>query len=259
LNTKLILAAIGLGAGCLLQAAEALKPGEYRQSLQLRSKTEHVDFPSGGTLRFVHSIGVLTVEAWDQAGLEITTVKSTKADIDPRDREKATRDLEKISVATERHGDELVFTTKYPAHRPFRLPYPLSGNTSYVLEYRIKAPANTRIVAEHGLGDVNVDGLTSDIQVKVAQGEILLHLPEDGKYSIHAKSDFGSVNSDFSELEKRTGWFLGHGSDLRNGADNSAAAHKLDLKVVNGDIVILRIHTPKFPDETAPAQKKDGL
>jgi hypothetical protein len=255
LNTKLILVAIGLGAGYLLQAADTLKPGEGKQSLRVTSKTEHIDFPSGGTLRFNHSVGLLTVEAWDQPGVEITTVKSTKADIDPRDREQAARDLEKISVATERHGDELVFTTKYPGHRPFRIFYPVSGNTSYVLEYRIKAPANTRIIADHGLGYVNIDGLTSDIQVHVAQGEILLHLPAEQKYDIHAQSTFGSVNSDFSELEQRRGWVLGH----RSVADDSAASRKLNLKVGFGDIVILRIRIPQFPEPTTPALKTDGL
>ena len=255
MNTKLRLVAIGLGIGWLLLAADEPKPGEYKQNLQIMSKARHVDFPAGGTLRFINSIGVLTVEAWDQPGLEITTIKSTRADVDTRDREKATRDLEKISVATERHGDELVFTTKYPPHRPFRIFYPVSGNTSYILEYRIKAPANTRIVAEHSLGQVNIDGLTSDVQVNMAQGEILLHLPEEGKYDIHARSAFGSVNSDFSELEKRTGWILGH----RSTGDDSKAPHKLNLMVGFGDIVILRIHTPKSPEPALSAPKADGL
>jgi hypothetical protein len=254
MNTKSVLVAIGLSGCFLLQAADALKPGEYKQSLQVTSKTEHIDFPSGGTLRFIKSIGVLTVEAWDQPGVEITTVKSTKGDIDPRDRDKAMRDLEKLGVTTERHGDELVFTTKYPGHRPFRIFYPVSGNTSYALEYRIKAPANTRIIADHTLGYVNIDGLTSDIQANVAQGEILLHLPEDQKYTIHARSNFGSVNSDFSELEKRTGWILGHRS-----VDAGAAPHNLNLRVGFGDIVILRIRIPQFPEPPAAAAKTDGL
>ncbi len=55
--------------------------------------------------------------------------------------------------------------------------------------------------------------MVSDIQVNVAQGQILLHLPEEQKYDIYAKSDFGSVNSDFSELERRNR-LLGHRSDL---------------------------------------------
>jgi hypothetical protein len=256
LNTKLIVivAAIGLGTGCLLPAADAPKLDEPNQKVEL-SRTERMDFPSGGTLRFKNSVGVLTVEAWDRPDVEITTIKSTRADVNARDHDKATRKLDRVKVATERHGDELLITTIFPGHRPFRLPYPLSGNTSFDLEYRVKAPASARIIAGHTLGQVNIDGLAGDIQVNLAQGEILLHLPEEQKYSIHAKSDFGSVNSDFPEPDKRTGLFLGHRSD----DENSGAPHKLNLKVGFGDIVILGIRVPKSPEVTTPAQKKEGL
>jgi hypothetical protein len=255
-----ILAAMGLATGCLLLAADAPKQrmpnlGEPKPAVEV-SKTDRFDFPANGTLRFIDSVGVLTVEAWDRPDVEITTVKSTRADVDAGGLEKARRGLDKVNVATERHGDELVVTTKFPGHRPFRTFYPLSGNIFFNLEYYIKAPTNAKIIADHTLGDVNIDGLAGDIQVNVAQGEILLHLPEDEKYDIHAKSSAGSVNSDFSELEKRTGLLmLGH----RSIAENSAAMHKLNLKVGFGDIVILKIRVPKFPDPGTPAQKTDGL
>jgi hypothetical protein len=242
-------AVISLGAGCLLLAAD-----EPKQKVQ-ESKTEHIDFPSGGVLRFQHSVGVLTVEAWDQPGIEITTIKTTKRDFDAGERASGTRQLEKVRVATARHDNELVITTEFPARRPFGMPYPLSGNTGFDLEYRIKAPANTRIVAEHTLGQVNIDGLVSDVQVSLAQGEILLHLPEDQQYSINAKSTSGSVNSDFSEPTRRNGWPLGHHSI----SDNSAAPHKLNLKVAFGDIVILKIRVPKLPVPLTPAPKTEGL
>jgi hypothetical protein len=249
-----ILAAIGLGTGCLLLAADQPKQDEPKQKAQV-SKTEHIDFPPGGTLRFRNSVGVLTVEAWDQPGVEMTTIKSTRVELDARRREKATHELDRVNVAAERHGDELVITTTFPRHRPFRLPYPLTGNTNFDLEYHIKAPANARIIADHTLGDVNIDGLAGDIQVNLAQGEILLHLPEEEKYSINARSDFGSVNSDFSEPEKRTGWLLGH----RSIDENSAAPHKLNLKVGFGDIVIVKIRAPKSPEPLLPAPKAEGL
>ena len=57
------------------------------------------------------------------------------------------------------------------------------------------------------------------------------------------------------EREKRTGWLLGH----RSVDADAAAPHKLNLKVGFGDIVILRIRTPKSPGPTPPAQKKEGL
>jgi hypothetical protein len=242
--------AIGLGTACLLMAADPAKPGEPKQRVQV-SKTEHFDFPSEGTLRFKNSVGVLTVEAWDQPGVEITTIKSTQAELDSRSRELGTHELERVKVTTERHGDELVIATTFPWHRPFGFIYPVSGRISFDLEYHIKAPANARIIAEHTLGQVNIDGLAGDIQVTLAQGEIMLHLPEEEKYSIHAKSKFGTVNSDFPGEVKRRPWFVGHQVE-----NDSAAAHKLDLRVGNGDIVILKT---RVPDAAPPAQKTDGL
>ena len=253
MTTNLVLAAIGFGTGCLLLAAGQPNQAEPKQKVEV-SKTQRLDFPSGGTLRFRNSVGVLMVEAWDRPDVEITTIKSTKVELDARGREKATRQLDKVKVEAERHGDEWIVTTDFPWHRSFRIPYPLSGQTSFDLEYRIKAPANARIVVDHTLGEVNIDGLVSDIQVTLAKGEILLHLPEEEKYSIDAQSDFGNVNSDFSG-EKRTGWLLGH----RSVEENSAAAHKLNLKVGFGDIVILKTRVPKSSEPVTPAPKADGL
>ena len=253
MDTKLLVTAFVLGAGCLLQAADAPGQAESIQKIEV-SKTERVDFPSGGTLRFRNSVGVLTVEAWDRPDVEITTVKSTKFEVDTRKRDKITHDLDRFNVSTEKHGNELVIASTFPGHRPFGLPYPLSGTVKYELEYHIKAPAHARIIADHTLGQVNIDGLVGDIQVTLAQGQILLHLPEDEKYSIHAKSDFGNVNSDFS-AEKRTGWLLGH----RSVDENSGTPHKLNLKVGFGDIVILKINVPKSSDPASPTPKTDGL
>jgi hypothetical protein len=255
LKAELVLAAIGFETACLLLAADQPKQDGPKQKAQV-SKTQRMDFPSGGTLRLNNSVGVLTVEAWDRPDVEITTIKSTRADIEAGEREKATRDLDRrVNVATERHGDELVVTTAFPWHRPFGVFYPLSGNTSFDLEYRIKAPASARIVVDHSLGEVNIDSLVSDIQVTLAQGEILLHLPEEQKYSIYAKSAFGNVSSDFSGPEKRAWWLLGH----RSTDENSAAPHKLNLRVGFGDIVILKTRLPKPAGPMTPAPKTEGL
>lgn len=249
-----ILAAIGLGTGCLLLAADQTKPDGPKEKVQV-SKTERIGFPSGSTLRFRNSVGVLTVTAWDRPDVEMTTMKSTKVELDAREREKGMHMLDKVKIATERRGNEVVIATTFPRHRPFRLIYPLSGKTNFDLEYLIKAPANTQIIAEHTLGDVNIDGLVGDIQVTLAQGEIMLHLPEDEKYAIHAKSTLGTVNSDFPGEVKRRRWFLGH----RVEKENSQAAHKLDLKVGDGDIVIVKTRIPKPPAPLTPVPTAGGL
>jgi len=71
------------GLSVLLLAA-----AEGKQKAQV-SSTERKDFPPNGTLRFTNSIGVLTVEAWERPEVEITAIKSTKAEYEARDREKA--------------------------------------------------------------------------------------------------------------------------------------------------------------------------
>jgi hypothetical protein len=219
-----ILAAIGFGAGCLLLAADQPKP-----KVQVNN-TKRVDFPSGGTLRLNKSTGLLTVEAWDRPEVEIATIASS----------------DKVRVSAARQGDGLLVTMDAPRYRP---------DSPFDPECRIKAPRTARLIANHGVGDVNIDGLVGDIQLTLLQGEILLHLPQENRYSINARSQFGNVNSDFPGPEKRRWWLLGH----RSLNQDSQAAHKLDLRVAFGDIVILKTRVPVPPGALAVAPKAGGL
>jgi hypothetical protein len=219
-----ILTAIGLGAGCLLLAAD-----EPQQKAPV-TKTERTNFPPGGTLRLRKWTGLLTVEAWDRPDVEITTIGYS----------------DKVRVAVERHGDEIDVTTGVPWHR---------AHYEFNLECRIKAPANANLIAEHDVGDVNIDGLTGDIQVTLLQGQIMLHLPQDGRYTINARSQFGDVNSDFPGPKRRRWWLLGH----RSVNEDSKAAHKLSLRVAFGDIVILKTRVPTPPGPVTSSPKAGGL
>jgi hypothetical protein len=221
--TTRIFAAIGFATGLLLLAAD-----EPNQKMAA-THTQRMDFPPGGTLRLTKSTGMVTVEAWDRPDVEITTITS----------------IDKVRVAGERHGDELVITTDFP-HPAF---------SRIDLEYRIKVPGFARLIAAHDDGDVNIDGLVGDIQVTLHQGEIMLHLPQEGRYNVNAKSQLGNVNSDFPGPEKRRWWLLGHRSE---NAD-SHAARRLDLRVEFGDIVILKTRVPAPPGPLIPAAKAGGL
>ena len=100
--TMRIVAVMGFGAGCLPGAA-----GEPKQKVQV-TKTERIDFPAGGRPRLTNSIGVLTVEAWDRADVEI---------------------------AAERHGHKPVVTTDCPRRWPFPPPNilePPAGETASI-------------------------------------------------------------------------------------------------------------------------------
>ena len=114
--------------------------------------------------------------------------------------------------------------------------------TGFDLEYRVKAPMNARLAVDHDTGEVHVDNLASDIRVTVLNGGMTLLLPQGGRYGIDAKSDFGSVTSDFPGRARRRPWLLGH-----QFVQKASAAHDLWLRVGSGDIAILKIRKPQPP------------
>ena len=231
------LAVLSLCAACLLFGYD-----EAKQKVQV-TKTEKADFPPNGTLRFEHSTGELTIEGWDQPGVEITTTKSSKEEYLPADRDKATKELDRVQVSTKRDGDGLVITTEYPRHRAFPFVTPLQTVTNFDLDYHIKVPRNARLIVKHDDGEVHVDDVTGNIQVHVRQGLIALRLETDMQPAIDAKSFIGTVNSDFSGKETRQTLHFGHAFV----DDAKSAPQNLHLTIGYGDIVILKAHEPKSP------------
>lgn len=225
-----------LGMTCLLLAGE-----EPRQKIHV-DHTERAELPAGGLLRFRNSTGELTVEGWDRPDVEIATVKWTKAEYQPRDREKGLRELEQVRISVERRGDELVVTTDFPRHRGLPPSSIVRPATNFDLEYHVKVPRNARLAIDHDTGEVHIDNMASDIDVAVLKGALTLHLPQENAYSIDAKSDFGEVYSDFPGRKIRAHWLLGH-----QFVQPTAAAHKLHLRVGFGDITILKIAVPSTP------------
>jgi len=166
---------------------------------------------------------MLTIEGWSRPDMEITTTQPDNA-----------------RVTTERRGSEVIVTTDYPKKR-FPRRNPFSGGNNFEVEYRIHVPATAHVVVHHQVGEVYLDGLSSDIDVTMRQGQILLHLLEANRYAIEARSDYGSVISDFPGYETRRFWLVGH--TFANDAPPGAA--KLNLRARSGDIIILKQHTPE--------------
>jgi hypothetical protein len=243
-----------LAASCLFAREKTVrrKEAEQKQSIE-ETKTQTVAFPAGGVLRLKHSIGDLNIEVWDNPGVEITTVRSAKEAYSERGRGQAKAKLDKVIVTAEVHGDELVIATAFPRRRRLPPSWPLGSPVDFNLEYHIRIPRSARLAIDHELGSVNVEGVTGDIDANVLQGEIVLHLPEDAKYSIDAKTEYGNVNSDFPG-EWRRGWFSQKAFE-----DSPRPAHTLKLRVGYGDIVLLKTRTPKYPEPGAGTPKGTGL
>lgn len=233
--------------GVLLSAADDAHLDPYGQKVRI-IKIEHMDFPAGGTLHLKNSTGTLTVEGWERPEIEITTVRSSRSDYSGAERDKWTHYLDRVQVSTQRNGNELVITTTFPNHN-FPIPGFLRGENAFDLDYRIKVPRDTHLIDEHYLGNVNVENVTGDIDATLREGEMLLRLPEQATYAIHAKSDLGSVHSDYPVAQKHRPWPFGD----RAVAEASGPSHKLNLKVGYGDILILKTRVPQEPPALTPS------
>jgi hypothetical protein len=258
-----------LGLCCLLRAEDRAP-----QKVQV-TNTERSDFPSGGTLHLKNSIGELAIEGWDQAGMEMTTIKSSKVAVEGQEREKATKLLDNVKVTTERKGDDVTISTAFPKHG--KLARLFVGMTDFDLEYHIKIPRNARLVIDHDAGEVHIDGVMGEVHATDHMGLITVREP-DGQYAIDAVSKLGAVESDFPGNERGTKFF-GHAFLSGTGAEPSAgpkssagpaatgsaappksasastSAQKMFLRIKYGDIIILLMHQPPPPAPVVPSGK----
>ena len=184
------------------------------------TSTERFSFGEGGVIRVNQSYGYLNVEGWDQPTVEITVTRSMERYYEPGQQDQAARRLERVRVVAERRSDsELTISTVLPRKFFARwlgsksgLPrgagatldkvtgtvrHPLGGKGAVKLEYQIHVPHNSRLVIQHGPGQVLVGNVSGDIDVASSSGDIVLMLTDSGTYSIDARSKLGTVSSDF--------------------------------------------------------------
>jgi len=221
-----------IGLSCLLPGND-----EVPKKIQV-TKTEHRDLSAGGTVRFRNSTGELTIEGWDQPGVEITTIKSTKLAYPAigAGHDKAAQMLDEVKVSSALQGSELVITTDFPRHRRF-LPRPSVGARNFDLEYLVKVPRDAKLTVDHDSGEIHFDDVTGDIHATTIQGLITLHVPPNDQYTIDAKCRIGAVTSDYPGTTRRE--HLGHSF-----IQDAKAPHSLYLRNGFGDIIILRMHRP---------------
>jgi hypothetical protein len=221
-----------LAIGCLVLASD-----EIPKRIEI-TKTDHADLPPGGAVWLKNSTGEITIEGWDQPGVEITTIKSTKLAYPAAgaERDEAAHMLEEVKVSEAMQDGQLVIATEFPRHGRF-LPRPSVGARDFDLEYRVKVPREVKITVDNDAGEVHVDGLSGDIHATTNQGTITLRLPQTAGYSIDAKSRIGEVISDLPGTTTRKRF--GH-----EFVDTAQAPHKLFLRNGYGDIIILRMRKP---------------
>jgi len=219
---------------CLMGIGLPLFAQDQARQVVRVTNTEQVDFAPDGVIRLNTSSGNLTIEAWDQPGVEITTIKSTRSTYGPGEKDQAARCLDSVRVVTERRSStELAISTVLPARGFLK---GLVRKCGVSVDHRIRAPKDARLVIQHDTGYVFVSQMTGDIEAKSRRGDIMLMLPDPGPYAIDAKSKIGSVYSDFTGATHRKKVV----SEQFTNA-NAGPSHRIYLRMGVGGINIMEL------------------
>ncbi|HEY4087754.1 MAG TPA: hypothetical protein VGM43_17565 [Bryobacteraceae bacterium] len=141
--------------------------------------TETLDFAPGGTIRIDRADGYVSVEAWDQAKVEIVTSETAKARL----------------TTSHPSASELVIQTELTRHPN------LAKRVAHVgihadADYVIRVPRNSHLVVTHANGYLGITGVAGDIEAQDRRGDIVLMLPDLAKCDIDARTKIGVVTSD---------------------------------------------------------------
>jgi hypothetical protein len=209
------------------------------------TRTEKVDFAPGGTIHLNGSYGHLTIEGWDEPRVEIVVTKSLAHYYEPEGLQDAAQRLEHVRVAATRRSDtDLEISTIVDSrnHAYFiSPPLPEKAAHGVNIDYQIQVPRNSHLVIHHGVGYVQVGGVTGDIEATGHRGDIVLMLPEHEAYSIDAKSKIGPVLSDVSG-RARVQHFVGE----RFRASAPPSSRRIYLRMGFGGITIKHIPVESF-------------
>lgn len=211
-----------------------------KQPVRINS-TEKVGFAPGGTIHINGSYGRLAIEGWDEPQVEIVVTKSLTHYYEPERLQLSAERLEHVRVAARRRSDaDLEISTVIDSRKRF-LPPPLPGKSARGVNigYEIHVPRKSHLVVHHGVGYVQVGGVTGDIDATVHRGDIVLMLPDHGAYSIDARSKLGPVLSDIAGRAH-----VQHFTGERFAAHAPSSPRRIYLRMAFGGVTIKQV-----PDE----------
>jgi hypothetical protein len=207
--------------------------------------SEHVDFAPDGTIHMKNSFGNLSVEGWDQNEVEVTVVKSMGFDSEPA--RLATRHLDSVHIVTGHPSNTDMEITTNRSGCPNRFTHPLDKCRDVMVEYRIKAPRNARLVIAHAGGYISVTGMTGDIEATSPRGDMVLVLPDLPKYLIEAHTKIGLVTSDIAGATRSKHLF---GENFTHG--DASLTRRLSLRMGFGGITIKELPAETLAPATTP-------
>ncbi|HEX4946104.1 MAG TPA: hypothetical protein VFZ34_05555 [Blastocatellia bacterium] len=194
--------------------------------------TERIPFTNGVSVHLKDTFGEVRVEGWERDEIEIELTRGTQKKYAASEHAKEKRRLEKVKLAiTNDNAGGLLIETK---NMPFM-------KNNFSLEYKVKVPQSIYLKVKHGIGEVTIKNMTSDIEATVRIGELAVEMPETVPFDLDARAKIGEVASDFAGQYNRPKVL---GAKLV-GETKHSEPHKLYLRVGIGEVQVKRMEAVK--------------
>lgn len=193
--------------------------------------TERIPFNNGVSVHLKDTFGEVQVEGWERNEVEIELKRGTQKKYSASEEAKEKRRLEKVKLAMTNNNGDLVIETQ---NMPFM-------KNNFSLEYKVKVPQAIFLKVKHGIGEVHIKNMLSDIEATVRIGELAVEMPENVPFDLDARSKIGEVESDFEGKYNRPKVL---GAKMV-GETKHSEPHKLYLRVGIGEVDVRKMRAAK--------------
>lgn len=224
---RLFLCLIGLAILVSVASAQTVE----KQRVYVTT-TERIPFSNGVSVHLKDTFGEVQVEGWDRNEVEIQFTRGTQKKYAASEEAKEKRRLEKIKIVTTNDNvGGLMIATK---NMPFL-------KTNFTLEYKVKVPQSIFLKVKHGIGEVRIKNMLSDIEATVRIGELAVEMPETVAFDLDARAKIGEVASDFGGQYNRPKVL---GAKMMDESKRHEP-HKLYLRVGIGEVQVRKPEAAK--------------
>ncbi len=190
--------------------------------------TKRIPFPNGVSIHLKDTFGEVFVEGWERNEIEIELKRGTQKNYATTEHAREKRRLEKVklAIANDNAGGVVIETKNMPFMK-----------NNFSLEYKVKVPRSIFLKVKHGIGEVTIKNMTSDIEATVRIGELVVEVPEAVRYDVNARAKIGEVESAFGGQYNRQKLL---GAKLTEETQRSEP-HKLYLRVGIGEVSVRKM------------------
>jgi len=149
-----------------------------------------------GTVEIDTRVGDIFIEGWDKARVEVKAEKLVRAGSEKKAQSMFNR--LRIDLSTDDEQRIVYLRTHYPSRRPWR---PFKGESKLTVNYRIKMPYDANLILHCVDGDVRIEGVKGNQQLKINYGNVEINVPSIWDLrSLQAHTWLGYVQSDLQAL-----------------------------------------------------------